>query len=133
MRLQALRARPRRRRLPPDLGERQVAAVAPNVLDRTFEAPAPNDPNPAALQPASGKSAATIVSLTHLYTDHPLPTLSRRTATHASRSDRNRNAPGSVRIHAWPVFLICLSALLTLVSVLSLSWFARVALRTVFF
>jgi putative transposase len=42
MRLQALRARPRRRRLPPDLGERQVAAVAPNVLDRSFEAPAPN-------------------------------------------------------------------------------------------
>src|SRR6201999_2008808 len=38
MRLQALRARPRRRRLPPDLGERQVAVVAPNVLDRTFEA-----------------------------------------------------------------------------------------------
>ena len=32
----------RRRRLPPDLGERQVAAVAPNVLDRSFEAPAPN-------------------------------------------------------------------------------------------
>jgi Integrase core domain len=42
MRLQALKARPRRRRLPPDLGERQVAAVAANVLDRTFEAPAPN-------------------------------------------------------------------------------------------
>src|SRR6478609_8877127 len=42
MRLQALKSRPRRRRLPPDLGERQVAAVAPNVLDRTFEAPAPN-------------------------------------------------------------------------------------------
>jgi putative transposase len=42
MRLQALKARPRRRRLPPDLGERQVAAVAPNVLDRTFEATAPN-------------------------------------------------------------------------------------------
>src|SRR5215210_2213006 len=42
MRLQALKARPRRRRLPPDLGERQLAAVAPNVLDRTFEAPAPN-------------------------------------------------------------------------------------------
>jgi putative transposase len=41
MRLQALKARPRRRRLPPDLGERQVAAVAPNVLDRSFEAPAP--------------------------------------------------------------------------------------------
>src|SRR5437016_8533584 len=42
MQLQALKARPRRRRLPPDLGERQVAAVAPNVLDRTFEAPAPH-------------------------------------------------------------------------------------------
>jgi putative transposase len=36
MRLQALKARPRRRRLPPDLGERQVDAVAPNVLDRSF-------------------------------------------------------------------------------------------------
>jgi putative transposase len=42
MRLPALKARPRRRRLPPDLGERQVAAVAANVLDRTFAAPAPN-------------------------------------------------------------------------------------------
>jgi len=42
MRQQALKARPRRRRLPPDLGERQVAAVAPNVLDRSFEASAPN-------------------------------------------------------------------------------------------
>ena len=42
MRLQALKARPRRRRLPPDPGDRQVAAVAANVLDRTFEAPAPN-------------------------------------------------------------------------------------------
>jgi putative transposase len=42
MRLQALRARPRRRRLPSDLGERPPMAVAPNVLDRAFEAPAPN-------------------------------------------------------------------------------------------
>ena len=42
MRLQGLRARPRRRRLPPDCGERQATAVAPNVLDRSFEAPAPN-------------------------------------------------------------------------------------------
>jgi putative transposase len=42
MRQQSLKARPRRRRLPPDLGERQVAAVAPNVLNRSFEAPAPN-------------------------------------------------------------------------------------------
>jgi len=42
MRLQALKARPRRRRLPPDLGERQATAVAANVLDRTFEASAPN-------------------------------------------------------------------------------------------
>src|SRR6266436_651020 len=39
------RSRPRRRparRPSTDLGERQVAAVAPNVLDRSFEAPAPN-------------------------------------------------------------------------------------------
>ena len=42
MRIQALKARPRRRRLPPDLGERQTDAVAPNVLDRGFQAPAPN-------------------------------------------------------------------------------------------
>ena len=42
MRLQALKARPRRRRLPLDLGERQATAVAANVLDRTFEASAPN-------------------------------------------------------------------------------------------
>ena len=42
MRLQGLKARPRRRRLPPDLGARQAAAVAPNVLDRAFAAPAPN-------------------------------------------------------------------------------------------
>src|SRR3954466_5756549 len=33
MRLQALKARPRRRRLPPDLGERPAGAVAANVLD----------------------------------------------------------------------------------------------------
>src|SRR5262249_58519530 len=31
-----------RGRLPPDLGERQATAVAPNVLDRTFDASAPN-------------------------------------------------------------------------------------------
>jgi putative transposase len=42
MRQQALKARPRRRRLPPDLGERQAGAIAPNVLDRSFEASAPN-------------------------------------------------------------------------------------------
>ena len=42
MRLQALRARPRRRRLPPDPGERPTNSVAANVLDRCFEAPAPN-------------------------------------------------------------------------------------------
>jgi putative transposase len=32
MRRQGLKARPRRRRLTPDIGERQAAAVAPNVL-----------------------------------------------------------------------------------------------------
>ena len=42
MRQHGLKARPRRRRLPPDMGERQAAAVAPNVLDRAFAAPAPN-------------------------------------------------------------------------------------------
>ena len=42
MRQHGLKARPRRRRLPPDLGERQAAAVAPNVLDRAFVASAPN-------------------------------------------------------------------------------------------
>ena len=40
MRLQTLRARPRRRRLPSDVGERQPTAIATNVLDRSFEAPA---------------------------------------------------------------------------------------------
>src|SRR5262249_17691702 len=42
MRLQALKARPRRRRRPPDLGEGRATAVAANVLNRTFEASAPN-------------------------------------------------------------------------------------------
>jgi putative transposase len=42
MRLQTLRARPRRRRLPSDVGERQPTAIATNVLDRSFEASAPN-------------------------------------------------------------------------------------------
>lgn len=42
MRAQALRARPRRRRLPKDEGERLAAAVAPNLLDRQFVAERPN-------------------------------------------------------------------------------------------
>ncbi len=42
MRQHGLKARPRRRRLPADLGERQASAVAPNVLDRAFAASAPN-------------------------------------------------------------------------------------------
>ncbi len=40
MREQALRARPRRRGLPKDLGER--SAIADNILDRQFVASAPN-------------------------------------------------------------------------------------------
>ena len=36
MRQAALRARPRRRRVPSDTGVRSTNAVAPNVLDRTF-------------------------------------------------------------------------------------------------
>ena len=42
MRVQALRARPRRRGLPVDRGERTSTAVAPNLLDRQFQAAAPN-------------------------------------------------------------------------------------------
>ena len=42
MRQQALKARPRRRRLPADTGERSTNAISPNVLDRTFEAPSAN-------------------------------------------------------------------------------------------
>lgn len=42
MRIQGLRARPRRRGLPADRGERLSGAIAQNVLDRQFEASAPN-------------------------------------------------------------------------------------------
>ena len=42
MRLQALKHVRDGVCLPPDLGERQIAAVAANVLDRSFDAPAPN-------------------------------------------------------------------------------------------
>ena len=42
MRAQALRARPRRRALPKDDGERSASAIAPNVLDRQFTADRPN-------------------------------------------------------------------------------------------
>lgn len=42
MRQQALRARPRRRSIPKDKGERSTNAIAPNVLARQFEADAPN-------------------------------------------------------------------------------------------
>jgi putative transposase len=42
MRLQGLKSRPRRRRVPVDTGERCSSAVAPNVLDRAFEASSPN-------------------------------------------------------------------------------------------
>ncbi|QCI65138.1 IS3 family transposase [Phreatobacter stygius] len=39
---QALRARPRRRGLPPDTGERVSVGIASNLLDRQFQASAPN-------------------------------------------------------------------------------------------
>ena len=42
MRGNAMRARPRRRSLPADTGERAVSAIAPNALDRQFHAAAPN-------------------------------------------------------------------------------------------
>ena len=42
MRAQALRARPRRRGLPRDEGDRLLATLSPNVLDRQFVADGPN-------------------------------------------------------------------------------------------
>ena len=42
MRLNALKARPRRRRLPADIGARPATELPANVLDRQFDAPAPN-------------------------------------------------------------------------------------------
>jgi putative transposase len=42
MRQSALRARPRRRGLPPDRGERAPGVVPANILDRQFQAEAPN-------------------------------------------------------------------------------------------
>jgi putative transposase len=42
MRKGAMKARPRRRYLPPDKGERIASAIAPNVLDRQFVAASPN-------------------------------------------------------------------------------------------
>jgi putative transposase len=42
MRGQALRARPKRRRLPSDTGDRSMSVVPSNVLDRQFTARAPN-------------------------------------------------------------------------------------------
>ena len=42
MRINALRARPKRRALPTDTGDRLVHAIAPNLLDRDFTATAPN-------------------------------------------------------------------------------------------
>ena len=42
MRQQALRARPRRRCLPVDRGARPMVGIAANILDRQFEAQAPN-------------------------------------------------------------------------------------------
>jgi putative transposase len=42
MQKNALKARPRRRSLPVDTGERIISTIAPNVLDRQFHAPAPN-------------------------------------------------------------------------------------------
>lgn len=42
MRRHALRARPRRRRVPADTGARASQMISPNVLNRQFEAPAPN-------------------------------------------------------------------------------------------
>ncbi len=42
MRKNAMKARPRRRSLPADPGERVISTIAPNVLDRQFHAASPN-------------------------------------------------------------------------------------------
>ncbi len=42
MQAQAFRARPRRRGLPKDDGQRLASVIAPNVLDREFSAERPN-------------------------------------------------------------------------------------------
>jgi putative transposase len=42
MRKNAMKARPRRRSLPVDSGERVISTIAPNVLDRQFHAAVPN-------------------------------------------------------------------------------------------
>jgi transposase InsO family protein len=42
MAVAGLQARQRRRRLPTDTGTRAADAIAPNVLERRFEAPGPN-------------------------------------------------------------------------------------------
>ena len=42
MRLEGLRARPRRRARPQDIGDRPIHTLAANVLDRQFTATAPN-------------------------------------------------------------------------------------------
>ena len=42
MQAQAFRARPRRRGLPKDAGQRLASVIAPNVLDRAFSADRPN-------------------------------------------------------------------------------------------
>jgi putative transposase len=42
MRLQALRARPYRRRLPKDNGDRRILSAPANILDRQFGAERPN-------------------------------------------------------------------------------------------
>ena len=42
MRTNALKARPRRRKLPSDAGPRVINMIAPNILDRQFHAAAPN-------------------------------------------------------------------------------------------
>ena len=57
MRQDGLRARPRRRRLPTDQGDRPTAALSANVLDRSFEAGRPTA-NGWPTSPTSGRARA---------------------------------------------------------------------------
>jgi putative transposase len=61
MRLQALPARPRRRRLPRDEGDRQIATVPSNLLNRQFAAERPNQKWIAALELSAAYAGYVII------------------------------------------------------------------------
>ena len=82
MRLQALRARPRRRRLPKDVGDRQIATVPSNILDRQFAAERPNQ--------------KWIADFTYIWTAEGWLTVRHHPNRRSTRTERHRGpVPGS--------------------------------------